>query len=167
MLTLHGQPGHRAQRLIALPAAVALVANWEDSWDDPGRPFEEWLRDCVMRAVRGYCQQGKPNSLRREESVQVYRKAVKVVLDNERKASPAPVLAHGVCVLPVPPVSCTARCSCFSSRGLRWPSQSLLPVYQLRRRTDWASAVCAGVCGEAAAEGCQGTGPPEAGAAHT
>ena len=55
------------------------------------------MRDCVMRAVRGYCQQGKPDSLRREESVQVYRKAVKIVLDNERKASPA--LLHALCCL--------------------------------------------------------------------
>ncbi|CAK0751346.1 hypothetical protein CVIRNUC_002061 [Coccomyxa viridis] len=71
--------------IFAAPA-VAIAASWEDSWDDPGEPFEEWLRDCVMRAVRGYCQAGKPNSLRREESVQVYRKAVNVVLENERKA---------------------------------------------------------------------------------
>ncbi len=49
-----------------------------------------------MRAVRGYCQQAKPNSLRREESVQVYRKAVKIVLDNERKASPAHL--HVLCL---------------------------------------------------------------------
>ena len=76
---------------------MAIAASWEDSWDDPGEPFEEWLRDCGMRAVRGYCQAGKPNSLRREESVQVYRKAVNVVLENERKVSSAPPLAHGMC----------------------------------------------------------------------
>lgn len=72
-----------------LHAAVAATASWEDTWDSPGLRFEEWLRDCVMRAVRGYCQAGKTGSLGREESVQVYRKAVKVVLDNERKVSPA------------------------------------------------------------------------------
>ena len=97
LLTKHGLPVHLAQHLFASPAAVAIVVDWEDSWDDPGEPFEEWLRDCVMRAVRGYCQAGKPNSLRREESVQVYRKAVNVVLENERKASSAPSLAHGIC----------------------------------------------------------------------
>ena len=66
-------------------AAVAPPASWEDSWDDPGPRFEEWLRDCVVRAVRGHCVPGKTTSLGREESVQVYRKAVNVVLDNERK----------------------------------------------------------------------------------
>ena len=43
----------------------------------------------MLRAVRGFCQPGKPGSLGRGESVQVYRKAVKVVLDNEKKAGPA------------------------------------------------------------------------------
>ncbi len=68
-------------------AAIAAVAKWEESWEDPGGRFQEWLRDCVLRAVRAFCQQGKPGSLKREESVQVYRKAVNVVLDNELKAS--------------------------------------------------------------------------------
>ena len=70
-------------------AVIAPAGKWEESWEDPGARFTEWLRDCVMRAVRGFCQQGKPGSLGREESVQVYRKAVNVVLDNEEKARPA------------------------------------------------------------------------------
>ena len=77
-------------------AAVAAVATWEESWEDPGLRFQEWLRDCVLRAVRAFCQQGKPGSLKREESVQVYRKAVNVVLDNELKASPCHVMPHAL-----------------------------------------------------------------------
>lgn len=75
-------------------AAIAAVTKWEESWEDPGSRFQEWLRDCVLRAVRGFCQQGKLGSLNREESVQVYRKAVNVVLDNEHKASLSCSILH-------------------------------------------------------------------------
>ena len=70
------------------------MTKWEESWEDPGSRFQEWLRDCVLRAVRGFCQQGKPGSLNREESVQVYRKAVNVVLDNELKAGLSCSILH-------------------------------------------------------------------------
>ena len=96
-------------------AAIAAVAKWEESWEDPGARFTEWLRDCVMRAVRGFCQQGKPGSLGREESVQVYRKAVNVVLDNEEKAGPA-FLSH----MPLPN---NLLCAAHGLEGLHCPPQ--------------------------------------------
>lgn len=151
MLTGLGRSVLRTQRLLGMPAAVAMVADWEDSWEDPEGPFQEWLRDCVMRAVRGYCQPGKPSSLRREESVQVYHKTVRVVLANERKASLAPPSAHGICLLPTCLTPYTACRSCLSSQRLTL-AQSEPPacvsdqsahrqkVWRLRRRMRRGSA---------------------------
>ena len=63
-------------------------AAWEDAWEEPGPRFRAWVQECVLRTLGRHCRPAAPDALRREEAVWAFRKAVRVVVDNEQKARP-------------------------------------------------------------------------------
>lgn len=71
---------------VAIPLSV-----WEDTWAEPSDRFEGWVRECAMYSLREYCRPERSNRISPEEAVWTYRKALRTVVDNERKARP---LAH-------------------------------------------------------------------------
>ena len=58
---------------------------WEDAWEEPGPRFRAWVQECVLRTLGRHCQASAPDALKREEAVWAFRKAVRVVVDNEQK----------------------------------------------------------------------------------
>ncbi len=68
------------QRAVAIPLSV-----WEDNWTEPSARFEEWVRECAMYSLREYCRPDRASRISPEEAIWTYRKALRVVIDNERK----------------------------------------------------------------------------------
>jgi len=66
---------------VAIPLSV-----WEDTWAEPSERFEGWVRECAMYSLREYCRPERSNRISPEEAVWTYRKALRTVVDNERKA---------------------------------------------------------------------------------
>lgn len=56
---------------------------WEDTWDEPSQQFEEWVNECALQSLEKYC--GPSGRISPDEALRVFRKAVRVVIDNERK----------------------------------------------------------------------------------
>lgn len=69
-----------------LQCAVAIpLSIWEDTWTEPSQRFEEWVRECSMYSLREYCRPDRASRISPEQAVWTYRKALRVVVDNERK----------------------------------------------------------------------------------
>ncbi|CAL8462433.1 g1966 [Coccomyxa elongata] len=71
--------------LLRSGAAIPLSI-WEETWAEPTQRFEDWVRECAMYSLREYCRPERASRISPEEAVWTYRKALRVVVDNERKA---------------------------------------------------------------------------------
>lgn len=90
--TLQLEEFHVSRGELAACAGGDSVFPWEDTWEEPTPRFEAWVQDCVLHTLARCCRPGSGAlpQLRREEAVWAFRKAVRVVIDNERKVGCVP-----------------------------------------------------------------------------
>jgi hypothetical protein len=66
-------------------AGTIASSVWQDTWVEPSQQFEEWVKECALQSLTDHCNSDSLNGLTPEEAVRIYRKALRVVVDNEQK----------------------------------------------------------------------------------